>query len=138
MTGWGVRGFWGVVRCFLMWEAHVFYNVLTPYIRCPYFSECSSSQLKRRVVVLILNRMNGGPIHEAFLGPSNQCPLGSPGLCGLFSHYPPWAVARGGPAWLAHQHRACGASGAPARAMPEPQRRPRDRRTAGTPTRGAS
>lgn len=63
MTGWGVRGFWGVVRCFLMWEAHVFYNVLTPYIRCPYFSECSSSQLKRRVVVLILNRMNGGPIH---------------------------------------------------------------------------
>lgn len=85
---------------------------------------------------MILNRANRGPIHEAFLEPSTQCPLGSFSLCCLFSHRPPWAVTRGGPAWLARQHRSCEASAQPER-CPGSGRTARDRRGAATPgTRG--
>lgn len=70
---------------FLMWEAQVFHKhtntALALYILCPYFSECCISQLKGMVVALILNRMNRGPILEAFLGRSTQRPLGSRSLC---------------------------------------------------------
>lgn len=70
------------------------YNFLTPPTCWMYFSECYLSQLKCIVVVVIFNRMSRGPIHEAFLRPSEHSgPSGLPQPLLLIRSLPALGVA---------------------------------------------